>query len=315
MNETSYSATLAIPTYNRCGLLRETLASLAAHVHAAGPVEVLVIDNKSTDATREVATPFVAANEGWRYLVEPEQGLDHGRNRAVAEARGRIVVFLDDDVLLQPGWLDALLAPWAGPAGERIGAVGGAVTPVFPEGCPAWLADWATPLTFPAGPLTPRQMPMGANVAFRRDVFEKFGLFRHDLDRKGKSLLSGGETEMLKRLHHGGLEVWFAPDAEVLHQFPLSRMNFGYACRHSFDSARSRVLEIAVDATRSRASRLAYCLIRPLLHALKGLGLALAALGALLTGRTAAAKKTAIRLSRSGGYLYQCLAALPKILS
>ncbi|SDU10509.1 Glycosyl transferase family 2 [Verrucomicrobium sp. GAS474] len=315
--------TIAIPTYNRSRWLAETLASLAAHRHslAADQLEVLVVDNASTDATAEIVRPHLD-RPGWRYLVETEQGLNHARNRAVREARGEILVFLDDDVLLHRGWLDALLSPWDRPSegGEAIGAVGGEVIPVFPEGCPFWLEGWATPLAHRAdpGPLTPRQMPMGANVAFRKSVFDRFGLFRPELDRNGKNALSGGETEMLKRLHRGdsqgSLAVWFVPAAAVDHQFPASRMNLGYVCRHGYDSSRSRVLESLADPERSRGAKLAYGLSRLLLHLPRGLLLLLAALFLNGLNRTDTARKTLLRAARSGGYVAQIVRSLPRLL-
>jgi len=309
-------ATIAIATYNRSRWLGETLASLAAHLADRPEVEVVIVDNRSTDATAEVAAPFVAAHPSWRIVTESAQGLSHARNRAIAEARGEVIVFLDDDVLIEPGWLDALLDPWRGPDAEKIGAVGGEVVPVFPEGCPKWLEGWATPLCLrpDAGPLSPRQMPMGANLALPREVFARFGGFGGELGRKGKSLLAGEETEFLKRLHRGGLQVWFAPQAVVRHQFPAARMNFGYACRHGFDSARSRVVEAVTDAERPRANRLVYCFTRLDANLLKSLFLLPLAGILFLLGRRDGARWTLIRLARCGGYVYQIVASLPRVL-
>ncbi len=310
-------ATIAIPTFNRARWLSETLASLAAHRHSLpeGEVEVLIIDNRSTDGTKEVVAPYLT-RPGWRYLVEEKQGLNHARNRAVAEARGEIVVFLDDDVLLHPGWLDALLSPWNGPESASIGAVGGEVIPVFPEGYPSWLEGWANPLGHraDAGPLTPKQMPMGANVAFRKDLFGTHGLFRPELDRNGKNALSGGETEMLKRLHRGGLAVWFVPAAAVDHQFPASRMNLGYVCRHGYDSSRSRVLEYVADEGRSRIAKIGYCLSRLPLHLLRGLFFLLAALFLNAFSQVDPGRQALLRAARSGGYVVQTARVLPRLL-
>ncbi|HEY8967240.1 MAG TPA: glycosyltransferase, partial [Candidatus Methylacidiphilales bacterium] len=303
-------------TYNRSRWLAETLASLAAHRHSLpeGEVEVIVIDNRSTDATAEVVRPHLDCPH-WRYVVEEKQGLNHARNRAVAEAQGDFLVFLDDDVLLHPGWLDALLSPWNGPGAGKIGAVGGEVIPVFPEGYPSWLEGWATPLAHRAnpGPLPERKMPMGANLAFRREVFDRFGLFRPELDRNGKNALSGGETEFVKRLLKGGLQVWFVPAAAVDHQFPASRMNLGYVCRHGYDSSRSRVLESIADPARGRGAKLGYCLSRCVLHFLRGAALLLAALVLNGFGQADAARKTLLRAARSGGYVVQTARAVPTL--
>ena len=80
--------TVAIPTYNRANFLRQTLAGLALQVFPRGPFEVLVIDNNSTDHTRAVVAEFAHAHPAPRYLLETKQGLDHGRNRAIAAHLG-----------------------------------------------------------------------------------------------------------------------------------------------------------------------------------------------------------------------------------
>ena len=92
--------TVAIPTYNRADFLRQTLAGIALQVFPPGQFEVLVIDNNSTDHTRAVVAEFAAAHPAPRHVLETKQGLDHARNRAIAEARGEIIVFADDDILV-----------------------------------------------------------------------------------------------------------------------------------------------------------------------------------------------------------------------
>ena len=292
--------TVAIPTYNRAGFLRQTLEGLMHQDRVPGGFEVLVIDNNSKDDTAAVVAAFADRTPAPRYIIETQQGLDHARNRAIAEARGEILVLGDDDILMEPDWLATLTAPLVGPSASRIGAVGGEVVPVFPDGLPPWVAEWHAPLAFraDAGPLSPAQSPMGANLAFPMHVFAKHGLFSTALDRKGAALFSGGETEMLRRLRAAGWEIWFAPAARVLHQMPQSRTTFRYATRHAFDSARSRVVDRGVSSTGYLASRL-------VANGLKVIGFVFLALLCLLVLRTGSAKKALVRAWRSCGYLYQ----------
>lgn len=295
-------ATIAIPTYNRADLLRQTLAGLARQQFPSDQFEVLVIDNNSRDDTRAVVASFASARPAPRYLLETKQGLDHGRNRAVAEARGEIVVFGDDDILMEPDWLGQIIAPFAGPGGAAIGAVGGEVIPVFPDGLPPWVAEWHSPLAFrsDAGPLPPQQSPMGANMAFPARIFTQLGPFHTALDRSGKNLFGGGDTDMIRRVRAAGLEVWFAPAARVRHQMPASRTTFRYATRHAFDSARSRVVERA-----SQGGALGYLGARFAGNLLKAAGFLLLALLSALVLRTGDARKALVRAWRSCGYLYQ----------
>jgi len=294
--------TVAIPTYNRADFLRQTLAGIALQVFPPGQFELLVIDNNSTDHTRAVVAEFAGAHPAPRLVLEPKQGLDHARNRAITEARGDIIIFADDDILMRPDWLTQLAAPFLADGARRIGAVGGEVIPVFPDGLPAWVAEWHAPLAFraDAGPLEPRHSPMGANLAFPKWVFEELGPFHTALDRAAGNYFSGGDSEMIRRVRAAGLEVWFAPAAAVQHQMPASRTTFRYATRHAFDSARSRVIDRA-----GQPGAAGYFFGRFLGNLLKVLGFALLALLGLVTFRPGAAKQALVRAWRSCGYLYQ----------
>jgi glycosyltransferase involved in cell wall biosynthesis len=294
--------TVALCTYNRAETLRRTLAGLARQDYPPDCHEILVIDNRSTDATAAVIAAFADARVPPRRVLEPEQGLDHARNRAIAEARGEIILFGDDDILVPGDWITRMAAPFAADLDHRLGAVGGEVIPVFPEGVPAWVAGWHAPLAFrrDAGPLPPEHTPMGANLAFPRRVFAELGGFHTALDRTGARYFSGGDSEMIRRVRAAGLTVWFVPEAAVQHQMPASRTTFRYAARHAFDSARSRVIDRA-----GRPGARAYLLSRIPGNAAKAAGFALLALLNLLLLRTGGAKQALVRAWRACGYLYQ----------
>ena len=295
--------TVAIPTYNRADFLRQTLEGITAQQFPRDHFEILVIDNNSKDHTKSVVEAFGSAQPAPRYIHEPKQGLDHARNRAIEEARGEIIVFGDDDILVQPDWLAQMAVPLlADGAARRIGAVGGEVSPVFPHGLPDWVREWHAPLGFrsDAGPLEGQHSPMGANFAFPKWVFEQLGPFHTALDRAAGNYFSGGDSEMIRRVRAGGYEVWFAPAAAVKHQMPSSRTKFRYAARHAFDSARSRVIDRA-----GQPGAAAYLAGRFAANVAKTLGFAVLAAGNAAILRTGAAKKALVREWRSCGYLYQ----------
>ena len=294
--------TVAIPTYNRAEFLRQTLVGLTAQQFPREHFEILVIDNNSSDATRAVVESFASSVPVPCHILETKQGLDHARNRAIAEARGEIIVFGDDDILVQPDWLAQIAVPLLADQPRRIGAVGGEVIPVFPDGLPEWVAEWHAPLSFrnDTGPLESRHSPMGANLAFPKWVFEQIGPFHTALDRAAGNYFSGGDSEMIRRVRAAGLEVWFSPAAAVKHQIPASRTTFRYASRHAFDSARSRVIDRA-----GQPGAAGYFAGRFAANLLKALGFALLALANAILTRTGAAKKALVRAWRSCGYLYQ----------
>ena len=302
MQSSSLKVTVAIPTYSRADFLRQTLAGMVTQQFPRDHFELLVIDNNSRDHTPAVVAEFAGQPVAPRYVRETQQGLDHGRNRAIAEARGEILLFADDDILVRPDWIAQMVVPLLADHERRIGAVGGEVIPVFPDGLPDWVREWHAPLDFrpDAGPIGPRQSPMGANLALPRWVFEKLGPFHTALDRAAGNYFSGGDSEMIRRVRAAGLEVWFAPGAAVRHQMPASRTTFRYAARHAFDSARSRVMDRA-----GQPGAAGYFAGRFAGNAGKAAGFGILAAANGLIGRTGAAKKAAVRAWRSCGYLYQ----------
>lgn len=294
--------TVAIPTCNRAELLRQALGGIVGQNFPAEDFEILVIDNNSVDHTREIVDGFDHAHPAPRHILETRQGLDHARNRAIGEARGEILLFGDDDILVGPDWIAQMAAPLLADQAKRIGAVGGEVVPVFPQGLPDWVSEWHAPLAFraEAGPLEARHCPMGANLAFPRWIFDKLGTFHTGLDRAAGTYFSGGDSEMIRRVRTAGFEVWFAPAAAVRHQMPASRTTFRYATRHAFDSARSRVIDRA-----GQEGATAYLAGRFLANIAKAAAFGLLALINGILFRSGAAKRAAVRAWRSCGYLYQ----------
>jgi len=299
--------TVAVITYNRSRYLREALAGLVRQNYPADSWELLVIDNNSTDDTRQVVGSFMAATPAPRRVAELRPGLDWGRNCAIDQAKGDVVVLVDDDILVEPDWLGLLVAPFSSHDSHAIGVVGGEVIPVFPDGIPSWLEGSHRPLGFrtDAGPLPPEQAPMGANFAFPKWVFTRFGTFDTTLDRRGTSLFGGGDSDMIRRVRGAGLKAWFVPGAKVLHQIPASRLTLGYALRHGFDSARSRVVDSSRMLRDSKRSALPYLASRALGNILKVGWFFAESLVYYASLRKDRARRALVRAWRSCGYLYQ----------
>jgi GT2 family glycosyltransferase len=301
------SVTIAIPTYNRARLLTQTLEGLTAQDYPRELLEILIIDNNSPDNTRAVVASFGSAAHPPRHILETQQGANFARNRALAEARGEIIVYGDDDILLPPDWLRELMQPFTTDGAARIGAVAGEVEPVFPDGCPDWVRGFHGLQNFrpDTGPASEHAVPMSANLAFRRDALRATGGWDINLGRKGSRVFGGEENGPIRRLRQAGYTVWFAPKAKVLHQMPAARTTLRYVKRHAFDSACSRVVgRVNLDREAGRSST-GYLLSRFAGNLLKTLGFALVAALNFLVARPGPAKKSLVRVWRSCGYLYQ----------
>jgi glycosyltransferase involved in cell wall biosynthesis len=220
--------TVAIPTYNRADELRQTLASLTrVETDHLDDYEVLVIDNNSTDDTRAVVEGFQPAFAGHlRCVLESEQGLNHARNRAVAEAAHPVVAFLDDDVEVDVHWLCAVADAFSS---SKPAAVGGKAYLIFPSSRPMWLPTACEGLLSKVDrgptrrPAAPDEL-YGLNLSVDKNWIARVGSFRPDLDRVGSCLISGGEEELLQRIHDAGGNLLYEPAAVVGHRVGPHRL-------------------------------------------------------------------------------------------
>lgn len=239
---------ILICTHNRAEILGQTLDGLAAiQIPTGTSLEVVVIANACTDDTeRVVADKSASLPMPLRCVVEAAPGLSRARNRAMAESRGVILAFIDDDVWVETDWAKGLLEAYA-----RDGAdmVAGKVTlwwkAISP---PTWLDDRVANL------LNRRDLgaeivelrnasdALGANFSFRRKVFESVGDFRLDLGRTGTDSNAAEETEYLERALLAGFRMFYAPRASLRHWVAPSRVSIEYFCRVSAGNARSRVM-------------------------------------------------------------------------
>jgi glycosyltransferase involved in cell wall biosynthesis len=232
--------TVILCTYNRCRTLPAALRSLAAsEVPCHVPWEVLVVDNHSTDETRQVVEEFCRSYPGrFRYLFEVRQGKSFALNRGIAESEGGVLAFADDDAEVAPAWLWTLTRSlWE----KTSSGAGGRIVPVWPKPLPAWLSpsDPHTMGPFVAfdlgsepGPLT--RPPYGANMAFRREMFLKYDGFRIDLGPRPGSEVRREDIEFSERLMAAGEPLRYEPEAVVYHPVPEGRMTKKFVLRWWF---------------------------------------------------------------------------------
>ncbi len=218
--------TVAVCTRDRPADLAACLDAIATLAYPA--LDVVVVDNAPrSDETRRV----VAAHAGVRYACEPRPGLDWARNKATAEARGEIVAFTDDDVVVDPGWVSALAGTFA--EDPDVMAVTGLVVPHeldteaqmlfersggFGRGVHRrWFAarDAGAPIAWHLGGAG--FFGTGANMAFRRRLFVEVGDFDPALD-VGTVTEGGGDLDMFFRVLKAGYTLSYEPDAIVRHR-------------------------------------------------------------------------------------------------
>jgi len=236
-------------THNRCQSLAKTLNDLAASIFSE-PIEweVLVVDNNSSDRTKAVVEDFCRQCPArFRYLFEPHQGKSHALNAGVREAHGDVLAFLDDDVTVEPMWLQNLTSAlfdgqWAGSGGRTL------PTEAFLP--PRWLPLNSTGVIcgdFDLGDIAHEldRAPYGTNMAFRKEMFEKYGLFRTDLGPSPNPAIPrpNEDTEFGRRLISAGERLRYEPLAVVRHPVVRERITKEFLLSWWFDYGRAMVRE------------------------------------------------------------------------
>ncbi len=231
-----HTISVVIATRNRQALLSQTLDSLAAQDWPADRLEVIVADNGSTDATPQVVAGFGhrCGAPLVRYLFVPTPGKSGAVNQALALATGDLLALTDDDVRAEPDWLTRLAAAF-----DETGAdfVAGRVKPAWESAPPDWLSpslygviavpengDERLPITA----AQPSVMPIGANMAVRREVVQRIGGLRADLGKLDGSLRTGEDHEFFLRMLRAELTGVYEPTAVVHHRVGTERLDRRY---------------------------------------------------------------------------------------
>jgi glycosyltransferase involved in cell wall biosynthesis len=231
-----------------CAYTEERWDQLAAAISSVGrqsrPAwETIVAIDHCPPLARRVAAAFpevtVVASTG-------RPGLSGARNTGLTRATGAVVAFLDDDALAAPDWLERLAGGYASP--EVVG-VGGAVLPAWEAGRPPWFPsefDWVVGCSYTGLPRgrEPVRNLIGANMSFRREVFDLVGGFSEGLGRLGTRPLGCEETELAIRIgqRRPGARLLYDPSAVVHHRVPSSRARWRYFRARCYAEGRSKAV-------------------------------------------------------------------------
>jgi glycosyltransferase involved in cell wall biosynthesis len=227
-----------ICTHNRENYLGAAIDSLLAQ--ECDDFEVLVVDNGSTDRTKEVVESRLS-HPRLKYVYEPVVGLSVARNTGARETSAPILAYLDDDAEASSQWLRVLIEAYH--SHEKLAIAGGKVTLIWSGGIapPKWISpDMAAGLgAYDLGDRVvyidkPGLTPRGLNYSLRRTFLEQMGGFDANLGRIGKKLLSNEELYMTELALQHGWQVAYLPDALVAHNVAPERLKPGWFLQRSW---------------------------------------------------------------------------------
>lgn len=253
-------------TYNRERYIYNVLQSVATGTLDATEYEVVFVDNNSSDGTHSECERFCKdyPDVTVRYFFEEQQGLSHARNRGIKEAQGDVLVYVDDDALVNNEYLQTY-ADFFARNSEAV-AAGGPITPRY-DGCeePTWMSHYTRQLItgelnlgsrereFPKG-----AFPGGGNAAYRKGVFDEVGLFNVELGRRGNSLIGAEEKDLFDKMTTRGMKFYYLPTAILYHLIPPKKLTQDYFDRLTYGigvSERYRTRRIGTGKYLSRLAK------------------------------------------------------------
>ena len=237
---------IIICTYNREKYIGPLLDSISKNDYPTSDYEIILVDNNCTDNTRGVCEQFVATHPEirLRYVVETEQGLSAARNKGIKEAKGEVIIYVDDDALVDTDYIRIYAEHFA--AHPETMAAGGPIEPLYETQEPSWMSPYTKALLtawmnygdkvceYPNG-----RYPGGGNAAYRKVVFDKVGLFNTELGRKGTALLASEEKDIFDKMKALGMLVLYLPTPVLHHIIPQAKLEEDYFNRLTLQIGRS----------------------------------------------------------------------------
>jgi len=227
-----------ICTHNRADYLRSAIKSLIDQTLPQEKYEIIVVDNASSDDTRNVVSAFKGASN-LRYVYEEKLGLAHARNTGWREAMGLYVAYLDDDALASEQWLEKILEVFE-TVKPKPGCLTGRIDPIWEVPQPVWLSDsqlgYLAILNWSDAPLILKknQWLGGANMSFPKRLLEKVNGFNPNLGRMGRKLRSGEDILLQRQVMSKGYNCLYHPGIIVQHHIPASRLDKGWIVKRAF---------------------------------------------------------------------------------
>jgi len=219
-----------ICTYNRDKYIPGLLQSLVEQTCDKSMYEIVFINNNSNDNTEEICKNFQAKNKtcNFYYFLETKQGLSHARNRGIKEAKSDILIFIDDDAIASNTHIEEVSHFFN--QNQNIVAGGGKILPKLESKKPIWMSKFLMPIMsvidlgnnikkFPSG-----KFPIGANMFFRKKIFDRIGLFNTKLGRTGTNMLGGEEKDIFNKIKDSGGLIYYLPKPWIYHIIPDERL-------------------------------------------------------------------------------------------
>jgi glucosyl-dolichyl phosphate glucuronosyltransferase len=249
--------------------LQETLASILRQT--IRPVEILVVVDGNAELAEKIRVDYINQKTIQIVLLEKNRGISEARNAGILKAKGEIIAFIDDDATADKNWIKELAAIYQK---YQVVAVGGKILPVwingkmpdyFPEEL-YWLVG-VTNIGFAEEKVVEVRNTFGPNMSFKKEVFQKAGLFSRGFGFSGTSFIQAEEPEMSLRMKkHFGQGVMYNPGAIVYHKINPSKARFNILIKRAFFQGYSKALlqkmEVTEGSLKTESNYLRFLLLK-----------------------------------------------------
>lgn len=228
-------------TYNRVELLNGAIRTLCNQLQPSHPYELIIVDNNSSDGTKECSLGYCDRFENVRYIFEQQQGLSHARNRGLQEALGEYIAFVDDDCEVPDDYILQLVDVLCE---VKPAVLGGPAYPLYKSPKPDWYKDEYAQyeLADHARPIKKNEYAYGFNMVFRRACLEMVGGFDPELGMSGDNI-GYGEDIVPQRLIREKMpdEVfYYEPRVRVNHLVRSEKMTLRWAMQSRYQHGKAR---------------------------------------------------------------------------
>ena len=238
---------IIIPTRNRCSLLETTLKSISLQTFSPNNFEVIVVDNGSTDSTKQIVESYINNIQNIHYYYDSTPGLHVGRHLGLKEAKADLLVYADDDIEAFPTWLEGI---WESFQDEEVVLVGGKNLPKWESEPPYWIYEmwmdinhyghslgYLSILDFGNNimEIDPGYV-WGCNFSIKKNILIEAKGFHPDAFPQDMIKYRGdGETSVSDFIRKNNFKTIYNPKASVFHFVPTNRMTIDYFCKRAFN--------------------------------------------------------------------------------
>jgi len=237
---------VVICAYNRANFVIKALESLIKQESGFETFEVIIIDNNCTDNTSELCANFTLQNKdlNYKYVIETKQGLSHARNKGIEVAESEIIAFIDDDAFTDSHYITNIITAFENY--PEYGALGGKVIPVYEIEEPAWISKYLERIVSKVdygNKIMPfeKKYPVGCNMIFRKEVFNKVGTFNPDL------VYRNDDKYIFNKIKQANIKVLYVPDILVWHNIEKERTTKQAVLKTGLLNGRSERLRLMSD--------------------------------------------------------------------